>query len=388
MPSWEPAGSFLSVEHWLATFNPTLTTGPDPFEQYPLQETTGFDLTALMDRDSHAPSTSPQAIQHFDPSSPPGTPPSTQSIASPTAPSSPVDPKRRLTCLQPGCGRSFRSNGHLQRHQMTHTKERPFTCDFPDCGRSFARKDNMQQHRVVHATDADRRASGRTRKRPPPRSNVEPKGKPVDPLAQTRRSGSGGDTTKTETTEVYRMEHPLQHLATSVPNGLVIIPVPIPFPQDAEWVHGAFSPSTVSSPIVIHDEGPPLLHDDPFACYSSHPSTRTLHGCLPFKQEPLARPPLLPTRIMSDAIVQCDAHEWNALVGTPTFEPSVAFGVHPGHLHPSVPYVSHDLVPESSEYTYSPPYWPVVQSHSVTEPLLLLHPPSHPLVYIPGYQTP
>ena len=40
-----------------------------------------------------------------------------------------------------GCGRRFRQKVDLQKHERTHTLEKPFKCTEPDCGKAFARDD-------------------------------------------------------------------------------------------------------------------------------------------------------------------------------------------------------------------------------------------------------
>ncbi|KAH8762546.1 hypothetical protein F5883DRAFT_560689 [Diaporthe sp. PMI_573] len=54
--------------------------------------------------------------------------------------------ERNFTCTH--CSRAFRRLEHLQRHNRTHTKEKPFTCQ---CGASFTRNDLLKRHsRVAH----------------------------------------------------------------------------------------------------------------------------------------------------------------------------------------------------------------------------------------------
>ncbi|RCI15880.1 hypothetical protein L249_2715 [Ophiocordyceps polyrhachis-furcata BCC 54312] len=38
------------------------------------------------------------------------------------------------------CPRRFRRVEHVQRHERTHTKEKPFPCNWCGCGKRFARR--------------------------------------------------------------------------------------------------------------------------------------------------------------------------------------------------------------------------------------------------------
>ncbi|XP_069047993.1 zinc finger protein 628-like isoform X2 [Lepisosteus oculatus] len=65
--------------------------------------------------------------------------------------------ERPYTC--PLCGKSFTRNTILKDHQRRHRGERPFACD--TCGKSFVVKKYLQQHRLVHAD----RAAGLARRK-------------------------------------------------------------------------------------------------------------------------------------------------------------------------------------------------------------------------------
>ncbi|GAA5886024.1 hypothetical protein JCM6882_004237 [Rhodosporidiobolus microsporus] len=84
---------------------------------------------------------------------------------------------RTVTCSY--CDMSFKKLEHLQRHERTHTLDRPYACD--SCGKTFARQDTLHRHSRLHARkedDAPNPKSGKKRRpsnasSPPPRSNSE-----------------------------------------------------------------------------------------------------------------------------------------------------------------------------------------------------------------------
>ncbi|KAI7682496.1 amidase signature enzyme [Hortaea werneckii] len=52
--------------------------------------------------------------------------------------------KAQLARVCSHCGRTFKRTEHLERHERTHTKERPFACA---CGVTFTRRDLLRRHR-------------------------------------------------------------------------------------------------------------------------------------------------------------------------------------------------------------------------------------------------
>ncbi|CAI4219907.1 unnamed protein product [Parascedosporium putredinis] len=62
---------------------------------------------------------------------------------------------------------------HVQRHERTHTKEKPFACAWDGCGKTFGRRDLLVRHeKLVHLNDGNKDA-GRPRK-PSSSSVVQP----------------------------------------------------------------------------------------------------------------------------------------------------------------------------------------------------------------------
>ena len=46
------------------------------------------------------------------------------------------------------CGKAFPEKGHLNRHMLVHTKERPYHCSL--CGKSLTRLDSLKKHKALH----------------------------------------------------------------------------------------------------------------------------------------------------------------------------------------------------------------------------------------------
>ena len=55
---------------------------------------------------------------------------------------------RNWFCEYPGCGQAFYKKGHLDRHVIIHSKEKPFQCD--QCDKSFAQHGGLVEHIRVH----------------------------------------------------------------------------------------------------------------------------------------------------------------------------------------------------------------------------------------------
>jgi hypothetical protein len=54
------------------------------------------------------------------------------------------DGKKMFTCMNPGCGKTYGSRGHLNRHRRVHKTTTWYTCPIDGCDKTFARIDNMK----------------------------------------------------------------------------------------------------------------------------------------------------------------------------------------------------------------------------------------------------
>ncbi|GAA5825831.1 hypothetical protein JCM3770_005237 [Rhodotorula araucariae] len=63
--------------------------------------------------------------------------------------SPPADGKKTKVATCRYCDMTFRKLEHAQRHERTHTLDRPYACD--TCGKTFARQDTLHRHTRLHS---------------------------------------------------------------------------------------------------------------------------------------------------------------------------------------------------------------------------------------------
>jgi len=61
--------------------------------------------------------------------------------------------KKAFQCLGPDCGKVFKYKSDMDRHVLTHSKEKPITCPFPSCNKSFKRPYALKEHIRLNHTE-------------------------------------------------------------------------------------------------------------------------------------------------------------------------------------------------------------------------------------------
>ncbi len=54
--------------------------------------------------------------------------------------------KKTFQCLHSGCEKIFKFKSDMERHVLSHTKEKPIICPYPSCNKSFKRQYSLRYH--------------------------------------------------------------------------------------------------------------------------------------------------------------------------------------------------------------------------------------------------
>ncbi|UXI22680.1 serine palmitoyltransferase 2-like [Sarcoptes scabiei] len=62
--------------------------------------------------------------------------------------------QRPFLCTWPNCSKRFNDNYHLKRHLNTHTGEKPYLCQFSGCSKRYSRSEDLRHHSKTHLVNA------------------------------------------------------------------------------------------------------------------------------------------------------------------------------------------------------------------------------------------
>ncbi|GAA5993825.1 hypothetical protein JCM5350_007866, partial [Sporobolomyces pararoseus] len=186
--------------------------------------------------------------------------------------------KERLsTCSY--CPMTFKKLEHAQRHERTHTLDRPYSCE--TCGKTFARQDTLHRHTRLHSRTTDEGPAGKgPKKRRASTSSTSKAGAsaPKSPKPSSSSSSSGSSSSKPVNNKV--LPPPSQGLpefsSSSSAFGLSMsLPIhPPSFPAYSEPAHN-FTSSSSTAPTSFNADFPSFGNSN-----SIDPSVLPLHSSL------------------------------------------------------------------------------------------------------------
>ncbi|GAA5820014.1 hypothetical protein JCM11251_005448 [Rhodosporidiobolus azoricus] len=158
--------------------------------------------------------------------------------------------ERTITCSY--CDMSFKKLEHLQRHERTHTLDRPYACD--SCGKTFARQDTLHRHARLHLRKDEEGPNPKAGKKRRPSNASSPPHQPSSDGSPSTSSGSSlGNIAVPQSLPVPNSQASPSFSALGLSMDLPVAPPSFPAYTQPEL--RSIDPSVVSFPRRLSDAG-------------------------------------------------------------------------------------------------------------------------------------
>lgn len=129
--------------------------------------------------------------------------------------------KKKYSCPEDGCDKSYSRAEHLYRHQLNHAPKQIYRCDFQGCERFFVRQDLCSRHRERHTkanshlSRKDALKAGKKAIKSPESSSVD-EGSLSVPMAESHGNARSGGSSRLSNAQNSNSTAKIE-LATSLP---------------------------------------------------------------------------------------------------------------------------------------------------------------------------